>query len=48
MRTETITQNEESAKGLVSSLIEDEVITDFEIWTLASGECKVILWLNEF
>lgn len=47
MKTETIVRCEEEAKGLVNSLLEDEVIKDFEIKVLASGECKVTFWLIE-
>lgn len=47
MRTETIVKDIEAAKGLVRSLLEDEEITDFEIWSFASGECKVVAWFVE-
>lgn len=47
MQTNTMVRNEEEAKGLVRSLLEDEVIKDFEIWTFANGECKVVLWMIE-
>ena len=45
MKTETIVRCEEEAKGLVNSLLEDEIIKDFEIKVLASEECKVTFWL---
>ena len=45
MRKETITGNKEAAIGLVNTLLEDEVIKDFEIWELADGSCKVVFWM---
>lgn len=47
MKTEQIMWDEEVAKGFVNSLLEDEVIKDFEIMILSNGKCKVTLWLLE-
>lgn len=47
MQTEVIVRCEEEAKGLVNTLLEDEVIKDFEIMVLESGECKVTFWTVE-
>ena len=47
MRTETIVRNEEAAKGLVKTLLEDEVIRDFEIIIFSNGKCKVTFWTIE-
>ena len=47
MKTTTIVWNEEVARGLVQTLLEDEVINDFEICITSTGECKVTLWMIE-
>ena len=47
MRTETIVRNEEAAKGLVNTLLEDEVIKDFEIIIFSNGKCKITFWTIE-
>lgn len=45
MMKEVITGNKEAAIGLVNTLLEDEVIKDFEIWELTDGSCKVVFWM---
>lgn len=45
MKTETIVCNEEAARGLVQTMLEDKVINDFEIYVTSTGECKVTLWM---
>jgi hypothetical protein len=47
MKTEIIVWNEEVARGLVQTMLEDEVIDDFEIYVTSTGECKVTLWMIE-
>lgn len=47
MQREIIVRCEEEAKGLVNTLLEDEIIKDFEIMILVSGKCKVTFWLIE-
>lgn len=44
MKKETIVNNQDAAVGLVNTLLEDEVIKDFEIWILSDGSCKVVFW----
>ena len=44
MKIEITTTNIEAAKGLVTAMLEDEEIKDFEIVETASGECKVTMW----
>ena len=44
MKTTTIVNNIEEAKGLVNAMLEDEEIKDFEIIERASGECEVTMW----
>ena len=44
MKKETIVNNQDAAVGLVNTLLEDEVIKDFEIWMLSDGSCKVVFW----
>lgn len=44
MKSETIVRCEEEAKGLVNTLLEDEVIKDFEIIIFSNGKCKVTFW----
>lgn len=47
MKVETIERNIEAAKGVVTAMLEDEVIKDFEIVEMASGECQVTMWFTE-
>lgn len=47
MKTETIVRCEEEAKGLINSLLEDEIIKDFEIIIFSNGKCKVTFWTIE-
>ena len=44
MKMTVIVNNIEAAKGLVTAMLEDEEIKDFEIIEKASGECEVTLW----
>jgi len=44
MEITTIVNNIEAAKGLVNTMLEDELIKDFEIIEKASGECEVTMW----
>lgn len=44
MKKETIVNNQDAAVGLVNTLLEDEIIKDFEIWMLSDGSCKVVFW----
>ena len=44
MKITTIVNNIEAAKGLVTTMLEDEEIKDFEIIEKASGECEVTMW----
>ena len=44
MKKETIVNNQDAAVGLVNTLLEDEIIKDFEIWMFSDGSCKVVFW----
>jgi len=45
MEITTIVNNIEAAKGLVNTMLEDELIKDFEIMEMSNGDCKVTMWL---
>lgn len=47
MKTETTVRCEEEAKSLINSLLEDEIIKDFEIIIFSNGKCKVTFWTIE-